>query len=72
MNLEIFDIWVKIEKKAKETGDYKEYKWFLKEFLKEFNKLYMDLKDIRYQEIVGKYIELASCKLKKISIKYKK
>ena len=66
-----FNTWLVEKKRAEETGDYKEYEWFLKETKKEFNKLYAKMTHEKWIEPMGKILELLSCEIKKIHIKYK-
>ena len=63
----VFKEWVKLKKRAIETGDWEMYEWFLREVKKEMGKMYAETSSKGCEDI----LKLASCELHKIMIKYK-
>ncbi len=70
-----FNDWFDLKKKAikyNTTDHWELYVWFLKESKQEFSKVYVNMKNEKWVEVVGELIKQLTCELKESSIKYKK
>lgn len=69
------ETWIKLKQRAKETDnpdDWEFYAFFLTEAKRNFTKIYANMTNEKWIELMGDILKTITCNLKEIDIKYKK